>query len=246
MEKNTKTSFTPPPNIPRHEKQYRYTDYSLSETNPIKSIPPKPGRKHTKWSSLTTDGSQLGGRVITTGTSRNKTGELNSNQLRLNYTGPFSYQNFHPPWSRMTRQVSGPSVSTQLERDFGGSSLPYLSRCVSPPPSLLLFPRLRAAHSPGRRKKDGPRGLEGEADRDDEDVVKRLYAPCLGSHTSKTKRRTVKGPRGVSPSDREANWYVRLRSLACFAPSFSCPLLPPAPFPLPSPLSGWLVVGPAD
>lgn len=38
---------------------------------------------------------------------------------------------------------------------------------------------------------------------------------CLGSHTSKTVRRAVKGPRGVRPSDRGANWYVRLRSPTC-------------------------------
>lgn len=82
-------------------------------------------------------------------------------------------------------------------KDFGGLSLPYL-RPDAP------SPRSAPCRQGGGRGRGGG-GLEGEPDRDDEDVVKRLYAPCLGSHTSKTKRRTVKGPRGVSPSDREAN-----------------------------------------
>lgn len=125
--------------------------------------------------------------------------------------------------------IGGHRVSTQLER-FRGLS-PYLPRCVPSFPSSLPPCSLRAAHRAEGGRRTGPReeeeGWEGEPDReDDEDVVKRLYAPCLGSHTSKTKRRTVKGPRGVSPSDREANWYVRLRSLACFAPSPSPPSTP--------------------
>lgn len=115
------------------------------------------------------------------------------------------------------------AIGFDATREISGA-LPYLSRCVPLSPSsfpLCSMPRTRRKEEEGRAEG----GLEGEPDRDDEDVVKRLYAPCLGSHTSKTKRRTVKGPRGVSPSDREANWYVRLRSLACFAPS----PLPPLP-----------------
>jgi len=72
---------------------------------------------------------------------------------------------------------------------------------VCSPPSLPFFSR-------GERRY-----------RSDEDVIKRMHARCLGSHTSKTVRRAVKGPRGVRPSDRGANWYVRLRSPACPLPS---------------------------
>lgn len=78
-------------------------------------------------------------------------------------------------------------------RRFPGVSLPYLH----------IYLSLSLTHTVSHTKEDIGRWRCCETN---------ARFPCLGSDTSKAERRAVKGPRGVRPSDRTANWYVRLRS----------------------------------